>query len=176
VEYSREFRLDGGASDIVSVAFCREKNQQSSRKGQRARKLGILSFGAVGRLGRRGSRARRAFGAFFRQAEFTAENGADLGREAILGIKEAVPNFAINVGEGFQSDRFSSFFRDFAHVSVPEQAGHNLVTSSMVIFIDDHAHIGIDEQAFAADEFVVRGPKSRGNRVTKRTVTSATAK
>ena len=34
----------------------------------------------------------------------------------------------------------------------------------------------VDEQAFAADEFVVRGPKSRGNRVTKRTVTSATAK
>ena len=34
----------------------------------------------------------------------------------------------------------------------------------------------VDEQTFAADEFVVRGPKSRGNRVTKRTVTSATAK
>ena len=34
----------------------------------------------------------------------------------------------------------------------------------------------VDEQAFAADAFAVRGPKSRGNRVTKRTVTSATAK
>jgi topoisomerase-4 subunit A len=34
----------------------------------------------------------------------------------------------------------------------------------------------VDEQAFAANELVVRGPRSRGNQVTKRTVTSATAK
>ena len=34
----------------------------------------------------------------------------------------------------------------------------------------------VDEQTFALDGFVLRGPKSRGNQVTKRTVTSATAK
>jgi len=34
----------------------------------------------------------------------------------------------------------------------------------------------IDEQTFTVDEFPVRGPKSRGNQVTKRTVTSVTAK
>jgi len=34
----------------------------------------------------------------------------------------------------------------------------------------------VDEQTFTLDGFVLRGPKSRGNQVTKRTVTSATAK
>jgi topoisomerase-4 subunit A len=34
----------------------------------------------------------------------------------------------------------------------------------------------IDEQTFAAGEIAVRGPKTRGNQVTKRTVTSVTAK
>ncbi len=34
----------------------------------------------------------------------------------------------------------------------------------------------IDEQSFAASDFSVRGPKTRGNQLTKRTVTSVTAK
>jgi hypothetical protein len=34
----------------------------------------------------------------------------------------------------------------------------------------------IDEQTFVAEEFAVRGAKTRGNQVTKRTVTNVTAK
>ena len=34
----------------------------------------------------------------------------------------------------------------------------------------------IDEQTYSARDFAVRGPKTRGNQVTKRTVTSVTAK
>ena len=34
----------------------------------------------------------------------------------------------------------------------------------------------IDEQSFAINDFPVRGPKTRGNQLTKRTVTSVTAK
>ena len=33
-----------------------------------------------------------------------------------------------------------------------------------------------DEQSFSVSDFPVRGPKTRGNQVTKRTVTSATGR
>jgi hypothetical protein len=34
----------------------------------------------------------------------------------------------------------------------------------------------IDEQTYSTRDFAVRGPKTRGNQVTKRTVTSVTGK